>query len=124
MLFKMKIRSLLLILFILQAIPLTLNATDLATDYLRGPWCFTHSMSGNERIEENRNLIFNDDGTFSYQQSVNNQELTDGFTYEILPGKLKLRPIFPGELQVKSATAEELVLNYFVDVHFRRGACQ
>ena len=80
-------------------------------DYLYSPWCFTHTQSGDGTTEENRNFLFRDDGTFSVQQSSHNSKMSDRFTYEIMAEKLKLTPIYPGTLGVKSAGKEELVLN-------------
>lgn len=99
------------------------SAEQLTVDYLEGPWCHSHSLSGNDRQDEMKNYLFDKNGTFSYQQSKYNKKLTPGFKYEILPDKLKLKPIFPGELEVKSVKQEEMILNYFVDLYFIRGEC-
>lgn len=120
---KMRNKILVLVFFALQLFPLNLFAEDLTADYLVGPWCFSHTVSGSEQSDENKNFLFKNDGTFSYQQSSHNKKLTPGFKYEIMPGKLKLKPIFPGELQVKSVKDHELVLKYFVDIHLIRGKC-
>ncbi len=96
---------------------------QLTVDYLAGPWCYSHTLSGNDRQDEMKNLLFDKNGTFSYQQSSNNKKLTPGFKYEILPDKLKLKPLFPGVLGVKSVKQDEMILRYFIDLYFTRGEC-
>jgi hypothetical protein len=98
-------------------------AEQLTSDYLEGPWCYSHTMSVNGRQDETKNFLFDNNGTFSYQQSKHNKKLTPGFKYTILPNTLKLKPIFPGTLKVKSVKQDEMVLFYFVDLYFIRGEC-
>lgn len=98
-------------------------AEQITEDYLEGPWCYSHSLSGNDRHDEMKNFLFDKNGTFSYQQSRHNKKMTPGFKYEILADKLKLKPIFPGVLDVKSAKQDEMILKYFVDLYFIRGEC-
>jgi len=100
-----------------------LFAEQLTVDYLAGPWCYSHTMSGGNRQNEMKNFLFDSNGTFSYQQSSHNKKLTPGLKYEILPDKLKLKPIFLGELGVKSIKQDEMILDYFVDLYFIRGEC-
>ena len=98
-------------------------AEQVTVDYLAGPWCYSHTLSGNDRQDEMKNFLFDKNGTFSYQQSKYNKKLTPGFKYEILPDKLKLKPLFPGELGVKSVKQDEMILFYFLDLYFIRGEC-
>lgn len=114
--------------FLPISITLLFSATNvfaerLTVDYLAGPWCYSHTISRNGRQDEMKNFLFDNKGTFSYQQSSHNKKLKPGFKYEILPGKLKLKPIFPGELKVKSVKQDEMILYYFVDLYFIRGEC-
>ena len=98
-------------------------AEQLTMDYLAGPWCYSHTLSGNDRQDEMKSLLFDKNGSFSYQQSKYNKKLTPGFKYEILPDKLKLKPLFPGVLKVKSVKQDEMVLHYFIELYFIRGEC-
>ena len=118
----MRVKAFLLIFAILPLVPSTVFSNDLTTDYLIGPWCHSYSLSGNEKINENLNYVFQNDGTYSHQGSSHSKKLKHGFKYEILPGKLKLQG-FPGNLEVKSVEEDELVLKYFVDLYFIRGEC-
>jgi len=119
---KIKLRIIFIIAWLLA--PAHVLAEEVTPKYLSGPWCFSHTESGGEKEIENRNFVFSEDGTFSSQQSATNKKMTEGFTYEILPGQLKLKPMFPGTLKVKSVEDNEMILNYFTDVHFVRGACR
>lgn len=98
-------------------------AEQLTVDYLEGPWCYSHTMSSDGRQDEMKNFLFDNNGTFSYQQSSHNKKMRPGFKYKILPDQLKLKPIFPGVLGVKSIKQDEMILNYFVDLYFIRGEC-
>ena len=118
-----KYRTTLIIALFLTFYTYSSQAAELSADYLEGAWCYSHAVSGGERNDENRNLVFEKDGTFSYQQSLNNSKLTPGFKYEVLPGTLKLKPVFPGALKVKSVDENEMILNYFMDLYFIRGEC-
>lgn len=118
----MRVRAFLLIFVILPLVPSTAFSSNITADYLIGPWCHSYSVSGTEKIDENYNYVFQNDGTYSHQGSSHSKKLKHGFRYEILPGKLKLQA-FPGDLQVKSVQEDELVLKYFVDLHFIRGEC-
>jgi len=106
------------------SVPSTVMAVEISEGYLEGAWCFTHTMSGKEKSEEMRSYIFEKGGKYSHQTSRTSSRMKEGFSYQILPGKLKLKPEFPGELNVKSASEDHLVLNYFVDFYFTRGACR
>ena len=97
---------------------------ELTEDYLAGPWCLSHTMAGKDRQDEMTNYIFEKGGTFLHQGSSHSDKMTPGLKYQILPGKIKLKPIYPGDLKVKSVEKDELVLNYFVDLYFTRGACE
>ena len=44
----------------------SLFAEQLTADYLAGPWCYSHSLSGNNREDEMKNFLFDKNGTFSY----------------------------------------------------------
>lgn len=120
----MKIKPHIIFIIAWLLVPAHVLAEEVTSQYLNGPWCFSHTVSGGEKEIENRNFVFNEAGTFSSQQSVNNKKMTEGFSYEILPGQLKLKPIFPGTLKVKSIEDNEMILNYFIDVHFVRGECR
>ena len=108
----------------LAYIPTPMMAVELTEDYLQGAWCFTHSLAGKERSEEMRNYIFDKGGTYSHQTSSMSNRIKGGFTYQILPDTLKLKPEFPGELKIKSLSENQMVLDYFVDLYFMRGECK
>lgn len=98
-------------------------AEQLTVDYLAGPWCYSHTLSENGRLDQMENYLFDKNGGFSHQQSKYNKKLKPGFKYKILPDKLKLKPLFPGSLGVKSVKQDEMILKYFVDLYFIRGEC-
>lgn len=106
------------------SLPTTLMALELTEEYLEGAWCFTHTMSGKERSEEMRSYIFQKGGKYSHQTSSMSSRMKEGFSYQILPGKLKLKQELPGEAKVKSLSEDQMVLNYFVDLYFKRGECK
>lgn len=103
---------------------MNLTAAELTEDYLEGLWCFSHSMSGQDRTDEMRTYVFEKGGKYSSQTSSMSSRMNDGFSYQILPGKLKLKPEFPGEIKVTSVSEDQMVLNYFVDFYFIRGECK
>lgn len=108
----------------LTSFPTTLTALELTEEYLEGAWCFTHTMSGKERSDEMRKYVFNKGGTYSHQTSSMSNRMKEGFSYQILPNKLKLKPEFPGDAKVKFLSKDQMVLNYFIDLYFIRGECK
>lgn len=101
----------------------SIYAEDLNKDYLAGEWCHSYTQFGADRQDEMINFLFEKNGTFSYQTSKHNEALKSGFKYELLSGEIKLKSVYPGVLKIASIKDNEMVLNYFGDLHFVRGAC-
>ena len=108
------------------------NTSDykgLTTEYLLGPWCYTHYQSINpetkaiEREENNYNFIFEADGTYS-TQGASTAEMRPGWKYEFLPGGAFKLKSFPGTNKVVSVEPDVFVLHNFVEHYFQRGACK
>lgn len=116
--------SILFVTFTLTSLSTSLMAMELSEEYLEGPWCLTHTMSGKERSDEMRKYVFNKGGTYSHQTSSMSNRMKEGFSYQILTEKLKLKPEFPGEVKVKALSKDLMVLNYFIDLYFARGECK
>ena len=100
------------------SLPSIILAAELTEEYLEGAWCFTHTMSGKDRSEEMRSYSFEKGGKYSYQSSSMSSGMREGNSYQILPGKLKLKPEYPGEIQVKSMSENQMVLKYLEEPIF------
>lgn len=99
-------------------------ASQLTPAYLKGAWCHSHNVMGDERSDEAMSYVFSDDGTLLYQVNPTTQIEKPG-TYTIENGHLKIMPTLRFiDFTVESIDPDAMVLKMAYGLAFwNRGTC-
>lgn len=100
------------------------STARLSPAFLAGPWCFAHTVAGDEREAENITYEFREDGTLLYQANSGTSVDQEG-SYTIEGGQLSIKPalvVLPDE--VLEASEDRFVLgSSSIQLVFERGPC-
>ena len=93
--------------------------------YLKGDWCYSHVIAGDERSDEMMTYAFSEGGTLLYQVNPTTPVEMPG-SYTIVDGHLKIMPTLKFfDFTVESIDPDAMVLKMAYGLTFwERGACK